>query len=133
MAFVDGETLAHRVRSRGPLPSAEGARVLREVAWALSYAHAQGLVHRDVKPDNILLEHSTGRVLVADFGIAAAEGDVNSDGISGTPEFMSPEQALGGVIDARSDLYGLGATAFYAFSGRFPFEGTARRKCSRSR
>jgi hypothetical protein len=123
MAFVDGETLTNRVRSRGPLPSAEGTRVLREVAWALSYAHAQGLVHRDVKPDNILLEHSTGRVLVADFGIAAAEGDVNNDGISGTPEFMSPEQALGGAIDARSDLYGLGATAFYAFSGRFPFEG----------
>jgi eukaryotic-like serine/threonine-protein kinase len=123
MAFVDGETLTHRVRSRGPLSSAEGARVLREVAWALAAAHAQGLVHRDVKPDNILLEHSTGRVLVADFGIAAAEGTDISDGISGTPEFMSPEQALGGVIDARSDLYGLGATAFYAFSGRFPFEG----------
>ena len=125
MAYVDGETLTHRVRSRGPLSSVEGARMLREVAWALSYAHTQGLVHRDVKPDNILLEHSTGRVLVADFGIAAAEGDVSSDGISGTPEFMSPEQALGGVIDARSDLYGLGATAFYAFSGRFIFEGTS--------
>src|SRR5207244_4994755 len=118
MAFVDGETLAHRVRTRGPLPSSEGARVLREVAWALAYAHGQGLVHRDVKPDNILIESASGRVLVADFGIAAAAGNIGADGISGTPEFMSPEQALGGEIDARSDIYGLGATAFYAFSGR---------------
>ncbi|MEO5817658.1 MAG: serine/threonine-protein kinase [Gemmatimonadaceae bacterium] len=123
MAFVDGETLAQRVRSRGPVSASEGARVLREVAWALAYAHAQGLVHRDVKPDNILIEFSSGRALVADFGIAAAAGDAAGDGVSGTPEFMSPEQALGGDIDARSDLYGLGATAFYAFSGRFPFEG----------
>jgi hypothetical protein len=124
MAFVDGDTLAHRVRTRGPLSSSEGTRVLREVAWALAYAHAQGLVHRDVKPDNILLESATGRVLVADFGIAAAAGDtIAHGGVSGTPEFMSPEQALGGHIDARSDLYGLGATAFYAFSGRLPFEG----------
>jgi hypothetical protein len=123
MAFVDGETLAHRVRTRGPLPSGEGARVLREVAWALAYAHGQGVVHRDVKPDNILLEASSGRVLVADFGIAAAVDDHGADGIVGTPEFMSPEQALGGEMDARSDLYSLGATAFFAFSGRLAFEG----------
>src|SRR5207249_1752162 len=75
MAFVDGESLAQRVRARGPLSGAEGARVLREVAWALAYAHGQGLVHRDVKPDNVLLEASSGRVLVADFGIAAAAGE----------------------------------------------------------
>jgi serine/threonine-protein kinase len=123
MAFIDGETLAQRVRTRGPLPSSEGARVLREVAWALAHAHAQGLVHRDVKPDNILLETATGRVLVADFGIAAATGDGRGQGVSGTPEFMSPEQALGKDVDARSDLYGLGVTAFYALSGRLPFEG----------
>ena len=123
MAFVDGETLAQRVRHRGPMSASDGVRVLREVAWALAYAHSQGLVHRDVKPDNILIESSSGRALVADFGIAAAVGDAGGDGVSGTPEFMSPEQALGGDIDARSDLYGLGATAFYAFSGRVPFEG----------
>jgi predicted Ser/Thr protein kinase len=122
MAFIDGETLAQRVRSRGPLPTSEGTRVLREVAWALAHAHGQGLIHRDVKPDNILLEASTNRVLVADFGIAAAMDD-RLDGVAGTPEFMSPEQALGTSLDARSDLYSLGATAFYAFSGRFPFEG----------
>ncbi|MBW7934415.1 MAG: serine/threonine protein kinase, partial [Gemmatimonadaceae bacterium] len=125
MAFVDGESLAHRVRTRGPLPATEGARVLREAAWALASAHAQGVVHRDVKPDNILIEAATQRVLMADFGIAAAMGDGDGDGISGTPEFMSPEQALGHDLDARSDLYSLGATAFFAFSGRLPFEGAS--------
>ncbi|HJQ22208.1 MAG TPA: protein kinase [Gemmatimonadaceae bacterium] len=125
MAFVDGETLAQRVRTRGPLPSTEAARLLREVAWALAYAHGQGVVHRDVKPDNILLETASGRALVADFGIAAAAGDASADGVAGTPEFMSPEQALGTIVDARSDIYALGATAFYTFSGRFPFEGSS--------
>src|SRR5579864_808257 len=66
MAYVDGETLAQRIRARGPLSASDGARVLREVAWAVGHAHAQGLVHRDVKPDNILLEAATGRALVAD-------------------------------------------------------------------
>src|SRR5215218_5299198 len=88
MAFVDGKTLTDRVRTRGPLNASDGARLLREVAWALAFAHDQGLVHRDVKPDNILLESSSGRVLVADFGIAAAAGDAAADGVSGTPEFM---------------------------------------------
>ncbi len=123
MAYVEGETLAQRVQSRGPLPASEGARVLREVAWALGYAHAQQVVHRDVKPDNILLEANTGRALVADFGIAAATGDVNSEQVAGTPDFMSPEQILGAEVDARSDLYALGATAFYALSGQLPFAG----------
>jgi serine/threonine-protein kinase len=125
MAFIEGQTLAHRVRTRGPLPSSEAARVLREVAWALAYAHGQGLVHRDVKPDNILLESASGRALVADFGIAAASGDDSVEGVAGTPEFMSPEQALGAPLDSRSDLYGWGVTAFYALSGRLPFEGTS--------
>jgi serine/threonine-protein kinase len=123
MAFVDGETLAHRVRARGPLTGTEGARVLREVSWALSHAHSQGLVHRDVKPDNILLEAGSGRALVADFGIAAITAESGTHGVAGTPEFMSPEQASGAPVDNRSDIYSLGATAFFAFSGRLPFEG----------
>ena len=125
MAFIDGETLTQRVRQRGPLAGSDGARVLREVAWALGYAHDQGFVHRDVKPDNILIERSSSRVLVADFGIAAALGNVSADGITGTPEFMSPEQVLGKPLDGRTDIYGLGATGFFAFSGRFPFEGAS--------
>lgn len=122
MAYVDGETLMERVRRRGPLPPSEAARVLREVAWALAHAHAHGVVHRDVKPDNILLETGTGRALVADFGIAAAGGGSGSE-IAGTPEFMSPEQALGKTVDARSDVYSLGCTAYFALSGALAFEG----------
>jgi serine/threonine-protein kinase len=122
MAYVDGETLAERVRDRGPLPPSEAARVLREVAWALAHAHAHGVVHRDVKPDNILLERGTGRALVADFGIAAAEEGAAGE-VTGTPEFMSPEQALGKAVDARSDIYAFGAMAYFALSGRLPFHG----------
>ncbi|MFN8572332.1 MAG: serine/threonine-protein kinase [Gemmatimonadaceae bacterium] len=122
MAFVDGETLEHRVRTRGPLPPSEGVRVLREVAWALAYAHEQGLVHRDIKPENILIESSSGRVLVADFGIATSAHESPTEGIAGTPAFMSPEQALGQPLDARTDLYALGATAWFMLSGRLLFE-----------
>src|SRR6266480_421760 len=111
MAYVDGETLTERV--------------LREAAWALAYAHSQGLVHRDVKTDNIMLEAATGRALVADFGIAGlVRGAAALAGgeVIGTPEFMSPEQALGEQVDARSDLYALGVVGFFALSGRLPFD-----------
>ncbi len=124
MAYVEGQTLTERVRTRGPLPPSEGARVLREVAWALAYAHTQGVIHRDVKPDNILLEANSGRVLVADFGIAGlVQGAAALDGgeVIGTPEFMSPEQALGEQVDARSDLYSVGAVGFFVLTGRLPF------------
>jgi serine/threonine-protein kinase len=128
MAYVDGETITDRVAARGPLPPTEGARVLREVAWALAYAHGQGVIHRDVKPDNIMLEAASGRVLVADFGIAdLVRGAAGLSGgeVIGTPEFMSPEQALGEELDPRSDLYALGVTAFFVFTGRLPFEAAS--------
>lgn len=127
MAYVEGETLTDRVRQRGPLGPTDAARMLREVAWALAYAHAQGVIHRDVKPDNIILEAGSGRALVADFGIAAqVTGAAGVDGgdVIGTPEFMSPEQALGEQVDAKSDLYALGVVGYFMLSGRLPFTGT---------
>jgi eukaryotic-like serine/threonine-protein kinase len=127
MAYVEGETLTERVRNRGPLPPGDATRLLREIAWALAYAHAQGVIHRDVKPDNIILEAGSGRALVADFGIAAqVSGAAGVDGgdVIGTPEFMSPEQALGEKVDAKSDLYALGVVGYFMLSGRLPFTGT---------
>ena len=126
MSHVEGETLGERIRTRGPLPPAEAMRIVREVAWALAYAHGRGIVHRDVKPDNILLEARTGRALVTDFGIAHGgkdPGPVTDPGkIMGTAHFMSPEQAAGEPIDGRSDIYALGVVGYLAVSGRLPFE-----------
>ena len=125
MAYVEGETLGHRLQSRGPLTPAEGTRMIQEVAWALAYAHLRGIVHRDVKPDNILLEQATGRALVSDFGIARradASGGTAVGEVLGTAQYMSPEQATGEKLDGRSDLYALGVVAFYALSGRLPFD-----------
>src|SRR6185503_7246147 len=123
MSYVDGETLAERVANRGPLPPRETSRVLQEVAGALAAAHAEGVVHRDVKPANILLERATGRAMVTDFGIArAADGAETAVGeLLGTPEYMSPEQAAGEAVDARSDVYSLGVVAYYVVSGQLPF------------
>ena len=131
MAYVDGETLADRVRRTGPLPPHEVARILREVAWALAYAHGRGIVHRDIKPDNILIERGSGRALVTDFGIARARNgsDVANrltlEGqLLGTAAFMSPEQGADEPIDGRSDLYALGGVGYFALVGRAPFEAT---------
>jgi serine/threonine-protein kinase len=128
MSYVEGETLGERLRTRGPLPPADAARVLREVAWALAYAHGRGIVHRDVKPDNILLEASTGRALVTDFGIARGGEDpgpaTDFGKIMGTAHYMSPEQAANEPVDGRSDIYALGVVGYLTVSGRLPFESS---------
>jgi len=102
-------------------------RVLREVADALAYAHARGVVHRDIKPDNILIDRASGRPMVTDFGIArakAGETRITATGVAvGTPAYMSPEQALGErEVDGRSDLYSLAVVAYHMLRGDTPFK-----------
>ncbi|MEO8636382.1 MAG: serine/threonine-protein kinase [Gemmatimonadales bacterium] len=126
MGYIDGDNLAERVRDRGPLPVAEVVRVLRESAWALAYAHLRGVVHRDIKAPNIMIERGSGRTFVTDFGIArdtTASSLTQAGEVIGTVYYMSPEQANGRPLDGRSDLYSLGVVGFYALSGRLPFEG----------
>jgi eukaryotic-like serine/threonine-protein kinase len=124
MGFVDGESLAQRIRTEGRLTPSEVVRVMRDVAGALAYAHARGVIHRDVKAENILLEHHTGRALVTDFGIArlAEATPLTATGqVLGTVHYISPEQVSGEAVDARSDIYSLGVVGYLALSGRFPF------------
>ena len=126
MPYIDGENLAERVATRGPLPPADAVRWLREVAWALAYAHARGVVHRDVKPENIMIERGSDRAIVTDFGIARVEfgPTLSQDSlILGTASYMSPEQINGEPLDGRSDLYSLGVVGFLLLSGRLPFGG----------
>jgi len=127
MALVHGETLAVRLQreSRPPFPVV--ASVLEQMADALAYAHASGVVHRDIKPDNVLMDRETGRAMLTDFGIArAAESGsrLTQTGIAvGTPAFMSPEQAMGDKdVDGRSDLYSVGIVGYLMLTGRLPFE-----------
>jgi len=128
MGFVDGESLGDRIRERGALPFTDVVRILREAAWALAYAHARGVIHRDVKPDNIMLDRESGSTLVTDFGIArdlrVDDARLTADGsVLGTVHYMSPEQAADDPLDARSDVYALGVVGFHALSNRLPFEG----------
>ncbi len=129
MALIEGQNLGDRVRMGGALPFAEAKKVLREVADALAYAHRHGVVHRDIKPDNILIDGQSRRAMVTDFGIAraATEGDsrLTATGTTiGTPSYMSPEQCAGDrQLDGRSDLYSLGAVAYYMLTGQPPFTG----------
>ena len=125
MGYVDGDSLAAHIKALGRLQPRDVARYLRDVASALSHAHGRGIIHRDIKAENILIERSTGSALVTDFGIArlAEAGPLTATGqMLGTVYYISPEQVAGEKIDARSDLYSLGVVGFFASTGRFPFE-----------
>jgi serine/threonine protein kinase len=132
MALVEGENLGTRIAARGPVAPDEARRILREVGDALAYAHSQNTVHRDIKPDNILIDRATGRTMVTDFGIARAvsegsDSKLTATGIAiGTPAYMSPEQSAGDRdIDGRTDLYALGIVAYQMLCGDLPFNATS--------
>lgn len=122
--YCRGTTLQKRVQDQGPLELKEILRIGMQTARGLAAAHAQGLVHRDVKPSNILLDGTVERALLTDFGLARAVDDASitrTGVIAGTPQYMSPEQARGGSVDARSDLFGLGCVLYTMCTGRPPF------------
>jgi serine/threonine protein kinase len=124
MQFVSGESLQARIDRTGPLQLCEILRIGMQVADGLSAAHQQGLVHRDIKPSNILLEEDVDRALISDFGLARAADDASLTRTGfhpGTPQYMSPEQASGQIVDARSDLFSLGSMLYTMCTGRPPF------------
>lgn len=124
MQFVPGRSLQARVDEYGPLGVKEILRIGTQAAAGLSAAHAQGVVHRDVKPSNILLENDVERVLLSDFGLARVADDASmtrSGIVAGTPHYMSPEQANGSPVDHRSDLFSLGAVLYFMATGHPPF------------
>jgi hypothetical protein len=127
MGYVEGESLGGLLKRERRLPSEDTRELMAEMAGALEYAHRQGVVHRDIKPDNILIDEHSRRPVLTDFGIAKARvGDealTITGALIGTPQFMSPEQAAGRAdVDGRSDIYSLGVVAYLALSGRLPFE-----------
>jgi serine/threonine-protein kinase len=133
MPFVEGESLRARMRGGELMPIGEAIRLLRNVAAALSHAHARGIVHRDIKPDNVIV--TGGLAVVVDFGVSKAlaastmapkDGNITSAGLTiGTPKYMSPEQAVGDPdVDARADLYSWGILAYEMLTGNTPFAGT---------
>ncbi|HEY4215939.1 MAG TPA: serine/threonine-protein kinase, partial [Gemmatimonadaceae bacterium] len=127
MSYIDGDSLGVRLGREGAWPIDKTVRVLRDVADALAYAHAHGVVHRDIKPDNILIDRASGRPMVTDFGIAraaAGETRLTVTGVAvGTPAYMSPEQAMGErELDGRSDLYSLAVVGYHMLVGDTPFK-----------
>lgn len=127
MPFVEGQSLRAHLAEHGTLPLVEVLSIARQVAGAIAYAHAQGVLHRDIKPENVLLDR--GRALICDFGIARALEVAGSESFSssglivGTPAYMSPEQATGGEVDHRSDIYALGCVIYEMLAGEPPFTG----------
>tara|TARA_R110002072_G_scaffold179059_1_gene335069 strand:+ start:131876 stop:134710 length:2835 start_codon:yes stop_codon:yes gene_type:complete len=124
MPVVEGRSVDARVQDSGPLQVIEAVRIAAQIADGLAAAHEQGLVHRDIKPANVLLENGVERVHITDFGLARAIDDASmtrSGVITGTPQYMSPEQAHGDAIDHRSDLFSLGSLIYFMLTGRSPF------------
>ena len=124
MEFVEGGSLAKLMKERGALPMDQAVAIVRQVALGLAYAHERGVIHRDIKPDNILMDQG-GRVVITDFGAAhLTTSELTRTGeVLGTPHYMSPEQVIGDSIDGRSDLFSLGVVFYLLLTGRRPFKG----------
>ena len=145
MPFIDGESLRLRIR-RGPLSVRETVNILKDVCRALSFAHGRGIIHRDIKPDNVLLSTGAGAAVVTDFGVAKAimtsrhgsapvttTGRATGVGVSlGTPAYMAPEQAAADPnVDHRADIYALGILGYEMLAGAPPFHGRSPRRTAR--
>jgi hypothetical protein len=129
MEYVAGQSLAAELK--GPASVAHTLAVARAVCDGLDAAHREGVVHRDLKPQNILVEAVTGRIVLMDFGIARLTQDAGGGTFAGTPAYMAPEQFAGGAVDARADLYALGCVLFEMLAGKLPFPGKTVAECAR--
>jgi serine/threonine-protein kinase len=130
MEYLEGVTLKDLIRSKGALPTGVGLRIAKQMCQGLDAAHQQGVVHRDIKPQNMLILPETGELKIMDFGIArtstvepGSSGLTSAGTVMGTPDYMPPEQAQGNPADFRSDIYSLGVVLFEVFSGQLPFGG----------
>jgi serine/threonine-protein kinase len=130
MEYIEGVTLKDLVESKGALPLGVGLRIAKQMCQGLDAAHRQGVVHRDIKPHNMLILPETGELKIMDFGIArvsevkGGQGGLTTDGtVMGTPDYIPPEQAQGQPADTRSDIYSLGVVLFEIFTGHLPFGG----------
>jgi serine/threonine-protein kinase len=135
MEFLEGVTLKDLLRNKGALPIGVGLRIAKQMCQGLDAAHRQGVVHRDIKPQNMLILPETGELKIMDFGIARAaklkqgeSGLTTAGTVMGTPDYMPPEQAQGAPADFRSDIYSLGVVLFEVFTGRLPFDGDTAMK-----
>ena len=124
MACIDGGSVADRLEKEGPLPIADASRIIAEVASALAHAHKRGVIHRDIKPQNVLIDSDSGRALVTDFGIArTSDSSLTATGMFvGTPTYLAPEQVTGEPSDHRADIYALGVMAYEILGGKPPFD-----------